>query len=92
MNKKTYWGYRALLKHSPEKVFGGIIFPGEDYLVLVETHYEDDKPVAHDDGQHIQVSAEEGVEGMISLLETAIRHLRERGVIEEKDFPNNKKD
>lgn len=79
-----YWGYRPVLKKGRDVIINGVTFPGEDYLVLGEVHYdENDTPVCWDGGRHFQIGAEEGVEGMISLLETAIRHLKERGVLED---------
>lgn len=81
--KKPYWGYRAVFRKGYDTAIGDVTIPAEDTLVLEEVHYdENDVPYASDGGRHIQVTAEEGVEGMIAQLETAIRHLRERGIFE----------
>ena len=80
--KRPYWGYRAVLKYGKVGSIDGVPSIGEDYLVLEEVHYnESDEPERRDGGRHFQVTAEEGVEGMIELLKTAIRHLEERGVL-----------
>jgi len=82
MEKKNYWGYRAVLNKGKPVKIGDVEFEGEDYLVLEEIHYSpDDVPECGDGGRAFQVCAEEGLEGMIAQLEMTIRHLKERGIL-----------